>query len=149
MAGPKMVSPQFPVAGFAPPLTDELLAKYKSLAATAEGEVKDAMLQCLACVEAWWDLPESTRTDGPSLAIRHRGKDTSFRVTPLEAEHVKTLDAATPWMRELDTLSTPRDDGLFDGLPNGELRNAAFHLLWYAKELTLDREPLTLDRLPN
>jgi hypothetical protein len=50
-------------------------------------------------------------------------------------------------MRELSLLSNERGTGLFDGLRAGELRNAAFHLLWFCKELTLDREPLTVDKL--
>jgi hypothetical protein len=52
---------------------------------------------------------------------------------------------------------------LFEALPTGrqnadgsgpivdqaacDLRNAAFHLLWHAMEITLDREPLTNDKL--
>jgi hypothetical protein len=29
----------------------------------------------------------------------------------------------------------------------GEIRNIGFHLLWYATELNLGREPVTLDKL--
>jgi hypothetical protein len=32
-------------------------------------------------------------------------------------------------------------------LESTEIRDAAFHLLWYAKELTLDREPITSDMI--
>lgn len=136
-----------PAACFAPLLTDEKLTKYESLIAAAPpGEIKDAMLTCLACVKTWWELPESKRTDGDRFAIQHRGKDITFQVTPLEKEHVVALDPHTPWMRELNTLSTPHGDGLFDSL-TGELRDCAFHLLWHCKEITLDREPLTQDKL--
>ena len=68
--------------------------------------------------------------------------------TPLSQSLIETLWDVTPWMRELDLLSTPRADGLFDGLPSGELRDMAFHLLWHVKEITLDREPMTRDKVP-
>ena len=35
----------------------------------------------------------------------------------------------------------------FDRLPRGELRDAAFHLLWFATELSLGREPITNDTI--
>ncbi len=34
---------------------------------------------------------------------------------------------------------------VFDSLA-GDIRNAAYHLLWYARELTKDREPRTKDK---
>lgn len=145
----QMTSPSLPVACFAPPLTDEKLASYRALADSCpDAEVRDALGTLLACVAAWWELPESARTDVQRWAIRHRGKDVTFPVVPLEAEHVAALWDVTPWMRELNTLSNSKDTGLFDRLDRGELRDAAFHLLWFAKELTLDREPVTADKLP-
>lgn len=143
-------SKTIPVACFAPPLTDALLAKYTQLAAAAEHvEVRDALHVLLACVKKWWELPEST--EQPSLfELYHVDRKQKIRVpeTPLSAELVEHLFDVTPWMRELDTLSTPADTGVFDHLPPGELRDAAFHLLWHAKELTLDREPMTRDKVP-
>ena len=123
-------------------------------------ETKEAISALLACVSAWWELPASTRTDEFRVQVPDRDsagqvkrnkKGAPIRHTrniiekPLEAEHVEVLDGVTPWMRELNTLSTPAGDGLLDQLPPGELRNAAFHLLWHCKEITLDREPLTND----
>lgn len=147
---PQLVTKQMPVACFAPPLSDESLARYRELAsAQPAGELKDALDRLLACVSAWWELPESQPDhDHPRLAIRHRGKDVSVPLTPLEDRHVAALDAVTPWPRELDYLSNPEDSGLLDGLPPGELRDAAFHLLWHVKEIALDREPVTHDKLP-
>lgn len=156
----------FPVACFAPPLTDELLGRYRELVDGLDpSETKEALASLLACVAAWWALPESTRTDGRRLALQVPVKDAAGQVVydergapvreartiverPLEADHVQALFDVTPWMRELNTLSTPAGDGLLDALPPGELRNAAFHLLWHVKEITLDREPLTQDCLP-
>lgn len=146
---PELKSQPLPVACFAPPLTDELLAKYRVLAVgTADVEVRDAMLDLLACCEKWWNLPESTKA-GRKIALKHRGKSIEVQEAVLTQELIDQLFDVTPWMRELATLSTPADTGLFDRLPAGELRDAAFHLLWFAKELTLDREPMTQDKLPS
>jgi hypothetical protein len=129
---------------FAPPMTDEKLDRYEELADSEGGETGAVMRELLACVRAWWKLPESRRTDGRRLRLQ----DAEVVETPLEPDHVKELDPVTPWMRELNTLSTEKNDGPLDSLPPGEVRDAAFHLLWYAKEITQDREPLTRDKLP-
>jgi len=68
------------------------------------------------------------------------------RLALWQAEHVKALWDVTPWMRELDLLSNIAGSGVFDRL-KGPIRDAAFHLLWHAKEITLDREPITQDKL--
>lgn len=152
---------KLPVGCFAPPLTDATLAEYEQMIAGLgddRAEIKDYMRQCLDCVRRWWDLPESKRTDGKTFDIRHKGKPHTFRTVPLENAHVEALWDATPWMNELVAM-----ERVFDTLPHGtievnnrcevvdaaahDLRNAAFHLLWHAKELTLDREPLTSDKL--
>ena len=133
-----------PTACFAPPLTDELIAKYKAdIAACEPGEIKDALTECLACVEAWWNIPESTRKDGDKFEIMHKGSKVTFQVTPLESEQVKQLDGTTPWMRSLNGMSQ-----LFAVLPQGPFCNMCHHLLWYCKEITCDREPLTQEALP-
>jgi hypothetical protein len=92
-------------------------------------------------------LPVSQGTSKRTWRTLYKGKDTLYDEVPLEQKYVEALDSVTPWMRELNTLSTVNGDGPLDKLPNGELRDAAFHLLWHAKELTLDREPLTQDCL--
>lgn len=137
-----------PVACFAPPLTDTKLARYRELAAALPktDPVGDALRSLLACVGLWWELPESDRP-AAKWSITHKGKPATFAVTPLSADLVEQLWAVTPWMHELNVLSTSAGDGLFDAIPPGDLRDAAFTLLWYAKEISLDREPVTLDRL--
>lgn len=137
----------FPVACFAPPLTDDMLAQYRALAEglpDARGELRDALRECLAAVELWWQLPESERTDGPRFDIRHQGAERTYAVTPLEEEHRRKLYDLIPWPREIDGMQRT-----FDEIPVSEkaIRDAAFHLLWHVKELNLDREPLTADKL--
>lgn len=73
---------------------------------------------------------------------------------PLEKEEIKRIWDFVPWDYEIDSYAQ-----LFEKLPTGsveegqksrvldpkakELRTACFHLLWYARELYLDREPVT------
>lgn len=131
------------VACFAPPLTDELLEKYKT---TLEG-IEDPQLQEMAqklftCVRLWWDLPES--------------KGSKFRVrgpAGLEAESRELTDDlrrqlwdAIPWESELNLCANNTRTGLFQALPPGDLKNALFHLLWFVWELNGDREPVTQDK---
>lgn len=163
-----MATNQLPVACFAPPLDDTKLSRYKALVDAgdvATPEQREAMHTLLRCVEAWWEAPESNRKDGRRLQIKSpvfddngnlelddKGapvrEDVIVQEVPFTDDIIKSLDATTPWMRELNTLSTPAADGLLDSLPPGELRDAAFHLLWHAKEITLDREPTTQAMLP-
>jgi hypothetical protein len=139
---------KIPTVCFAPTLTDEKLARYEELiAAEPAGETKGVLSDLLACVKTWWNLPVSQGTSKRTWRTLYKGKDTLYDEVPLEQKYVEALDSVTPWMRELNTLSTVNGDGPLDKLPNGELRDAAFHLLWHAKELTLDREPLTQDCL--
>lgn len=121
---------------FAPPLTDELLAKYESLASAADAPVRDAMSTLLACVRKWWNLPYS----GPTGSTPHpSGVGT---IIPLDAPIAAELEPHIPWGHEIAAIQ-----GLFDAIPveQRDLRNAAFHLLWHVKELDLDREPITSD----
>ncbi len=140
---------RMPVACFAPPLTDGLIAKYEALANGLPRErydVRDAMRECLAAVKFWWELPESKGDrDDRSLAIRHRGRDARIKVTSLTPDLVERMWDAVPWGYELDAMQS-----LFDRIDPAEkpLRDAAFHLLWFARELERDREPLTADKLP-
>ena len=123
---------------FAPPLTDEALADYHALALAAEPEVRDAMLELHACVAQWWDLPESTGEGTPHASGRGQ-------VVALDEPIKAALEQAIPWPRELTAIGT-----LFETIPAGtepNLRNAAFHLLWFVTELCLDREPMTADKL--
>jgi hypothetical protein len=147
MPPPTAKTTQMPVACFAPALTDETLAAYRTLVAglpASRGDVKDAMAECLAAVEAWWALPESKRKDVTRFTMLVKGEETAVPFTPLEKAHQASLFDLIPWPYELDAMQA-----LFDTIPAADkaLRDAAFHLLWHARELCLDREPATQDAL--
>jgi len=109
----------------APPLTDELLDKYETLAAIADTSIKHAIHKCLACVFKWWNLPESNKQT-------------------LDPEIATILEEYIPWAHEIDAIQQ-----LFNNIPSNQmdLRDAAFHLLWYVRELDFGREPITTDKL--
>lgn len=115
----------------APAFTDETLARYEALAGTiSDPQVKDAYQTCLNCVKKWWELPEST-----GRKVEHfTGK--AF-AQALDKPVQDALLESIPWQDELQLIGQR-----FDSLPAGDLRNAAFHLLWYVVELNNDREPM-------
>jgi len=124
---------------FAPPLTDELIAKYEAMAEAADGPIRDAMMTCLACVKQWWDLPES------SVNGSHEHPSGQGVIIPLDDPIAKELWDAIPWQHEIDAMAKLFDT--IDPAADRELRNAAHHLLWHVVELNLDREPITADKL--
>lgn len=122
---------------FAPPITADLLSEYRAAAAAAgDQKIKDAMLQLCDMVELFQQTPASRNggTPHPSgLGL----------MVPLEDAEVQRIWDAVPWDYECDAIQS-----LFDTLsPESPLRTPAFHLLWMAKELTQDREPMTTDKL--
>lgn len=134
-------------ACFAPPLSDEKLAEYGILIATVAGgtQLREVLDNLLACCMAWWELPESGRTDGEILRVLHGGKTLDLKTRPLEDDHATALDPHLPWDDELVSYGK-----LLDGIsPTAQkpLRNAAFHLLWHVVEMARGREPMTSDVL--
>lgn len=136
-----------PVACMANPLTDTMLSQYSSMISGLEsGELKDALRSLYDCVNAWWNIDESKEqpTKWPMFNVATGKRDHLLEV-PFSDDIIKKLDLTTPWISELNRLSNAEATGLFDSL-TGELRDMAFHLLWYAKEISLDREPITQDK---
>lgn len=125
---------------FAPPLTDDLLAKYQTLinAVPAGQQLRDALNDCMACCRKWWDLPESTGEGTPHLSGRGKVIDLDLPTAEALFDHI-------PWEEELDTFAKLFNE--IDPQEKRDLRNAAFHLLWHVKELNMDREPITTDKL--
>ncbi len=125
---------------FAPPITDEKLESYRDLIESkANGAIKDACIMLLACVEKWWELPEAAGTKQWAHASG------TGQIVKLQNDHTKILFDSIPWDHELDAIQSLLDK--IDPTAERDLRNAAFHLLWFVKELSLDREPLTNDKL--
>lgn len=141
-----------PGGSFATPITAADLTKYHALAQNAPPRIRDAVFNLCAMVEQYH---------------KRKGKRPSVEpgtLVPLTAEEVKRLDPVVPWDYECEAYQK-----LFDSLPDGlefdpdvskpnrrnrvvdenaaRLRDACFKLLWYAKELTADRDPLTTDHL--
>lgn len=134
---------------FAPPLTAEKLAAYRELV-PADGPVRDAMHGLIVMAETFAQTPASGRPGRPHPVgelVTKDGRKYVPQVVPLEDAEVKRIWDVVPWPHELDGLSNKEGTGLFDGLTDKPLRDAAFHMLWLARELALDREPLTTDRL--
>jgi len=121
---------------FAPPLTPEKLEDYKVLAEECQDRKVDGyMADLIKMVELFRETPESK--NGGSAHPSGRGA-----IVPLEDSEIERIWDAVPWPEECDVMGKA-----FDVLPPGDLRNAAYHLLWYARELASDREPITTDKL--
>jgi len=115
---------------FAPPIGDEKLARCREIAETAAAEMKEPLLKLVKMLEVFFETPSTS----------------SEKLSPEECARIWEY---VPWEHELQGIQK-----LFDTLPNGpkgspewKLRDAAFHLLWYAYHLTKDLEPMTTDRL--
>lgn len=183
---PRGPGPTVKVGGsFAPPLTPELLARYRELAEEAVRNRKyrqqgQLILQLADMVDKFNETPRSRERSTPHPAG-------IGQITKLEAAEVERIDDVVPYEEELlyydsvfdkieaspedernahrsqqykAKLRSVYDDAFMEGkqlsprdLPEKpatepSLRNAAYHLLWFARELALDREPLTTDQLP-
>lgn len=150
---------------FAPPLTTKKLDEYDAIAKTAPAHVSSVIKDLIKMARTFLETPTSTLPGRPHPAGRGM-------IVPLETAEVQRIDSVVPWDWELDAYQK-----LFDSLPTGvrgtqiveeklpdgrvvkkeksivaderakALRDACFHLLWYAKELAQDREPITTDKL--
>lgn len=133
---------------FAPPLTAEQLDHYESLSHSAPDNVGDGMRRLVSMLRMFWETPESTAK--PRLHPVGVGY-----IVDLEDSEIERIWDVVPWLNAEQREKNGKigDDDcdqysrLFDVLQPGELRNAAFHLLWYARELANDREPMTNDKL--
>ncbi len=84
-------------------------------------------------------ITESDLLDYEALAMEAEGE---VKLTMLQLIDCFKVWRATGHTNVPNKLYLDNCDLLFDML-TGDLRNAAFHLLWYAKELSLGREPAT------
>jgi len=120
---------------FAPKLTAGEVHAMSPLFSECDAEVKDVVGILSRCVLTFLETPESRLPGMP-----HPSGVAS--VVPLEEDEKRRIFDVVPWSWECDTYGR-----VLDRLPLGNARNAAYHLLWYARELTVDREPITVDRI--
>ena len=80
---------------FAPPLTDELLAKYRTQidALPVQSAVRDAMEKLYRCCSVWWELPESTGKSKPHQSGRGAIQDLDKPIADALWDHI-------PWSGE-------------------------------------------------
>lgn len=110
-------SPRKLPACLAPPLTGEALARYRRLVdgVPPKTELRDALDALLACVEPWWELPESKASGRVEpLRFSHRAAggervDTAVPVVPLEEGILARLWYVIPWERELQAMKPVLD----------------------------------------
>ena len=144
-------------SSYAPPITEEQLQKYESLIDTAPVRVQEYMRDLVAMLRLFWETEESKL---PPVSNK-----TGVFYTPLEEAEISRIWDAVPYRDECDLIGK-----VFDTLPDGfvqkrdpedptalkneitdqaafDLKCAANHLLWYAYELTADREPITQDKV--
>lgn len=130
-----MTKKQYIGGSFAPPLATEQLEQYKSLATTADAQTAEYMGVLVRMLEKFRETPDSQLSGTPHPAGRGV-------IVPLEDAEIQRIWDYVPWESELELYSQ-----CFDKLPPGDLRNAAFHLLWFGRELCQDREPITNDKI--
>lgn len=122
---------------FAPPLTEEMLDRYRRLVGKVrpKTEIRKVLDSLLACCEAWWQAPEP-RARRTKFGVKHA-------VVPLDEAGKAALRGNLPTRDDLATCSTVLDG--IDAVTEKELRDASFHLLWHCVELSRGREPMTKD----
>jgi hypothetical protein len=122
---------------FAPPLPKAKLDEYAGLVNSAEDpQVKEILVRLHALAVEFQKTPPS------KLAGTPHGSGVGT-IVPLEQKEIDRIWEHVPWDYELAAMQAKLDE-----LPaDSPLRTPAFHLLWYAKELCLDREPITSDTL--
>jgi len=131
---------------FAPPLSKETLAEYRTAAESAEPRIREVMLKLCRMIEVFQETPESSLPSQPQPLGTLRtldGRLVAPQVVPLEEAEVQRIWDDVPWDYEIEAYRT-----LFDSLlADSPLRTPCFHLLWFGTELEKDREPLTNDKL--
>jgi hypothetical protein len=129
---------------FAPELTSDKLDSFREISADhrySHPQIWQEMLRLIAMVDRFRETPDSKLPafDHPIGVLGSTGRVP--RVTPLEAAEIERISSDVPWSDECDRLAA-----LFAGL-QGDIKHAANHLLWFARELRAGREPITQNKL--
>lgn len=131
---------------FAPPISAETLAAYRAtILADAPDDLRDSLVDLCDLVALFQASGESGQPKTPHPAgFGH--------VQKLDDAEIARLWDACPWPWEAEALGKRADQ--LPTMVNAEgktadtpVRKAAFHLVWFAKELAADREPCTADKL--
>lgn len=124
---------------FAPPLTSEMVRGYSELLAAADPRVRDAGLELCEMAHEFLRVSGVEGLENGKTSAHPSGAGI---IRELSDTARNILYDVVPWDYECDAMA-----GVFETIPPGPTRNAAFHLLWYARELTIDRVPITKDKL--
>jgi len=147
---------------FALPLSDEMLAEYEVLAKEcADRKAAGYMTELCRMLRVFRETPESS--------AKPRKHPVAGLMVPLEEAEVQRIWDFVPWAEECDLMGAAFDKlqagecaenarllevyrigggvGPEPALLDTKMRDAAFHLLWFARELEKDREPCTCDKL--
>lgn len=123
---------------FAPPLPPEKLESFKELAAKSEPQTRAYMEELIHMVEVFRETPASRQPGTPHPAGLGQ-------VVMLEEDEIKRIDHVVPWPEEIELMSAVFNK--LDPATDKPTRDAAYHLLWFARRLAKDREPITNDKL--
>lgn len=151
---------------FAPPITDEDLERYEQLAEAAPAAMAHEMRELIQMVRVFRETPATKERGMPAQVELAGGRTARVDVAPLEKAEVERIWDLVPWDHECTAIAAlfetlpyplPEKDGRsreerIASLPEAKqtqvrVKDAAVHLLWFARELCADREPLTSDKL--
>jgi hypothetical protein len=130
---------------FAPPIDDKTLASYRKIADDAPPQVAGGMKVLADMLDLYHGGEVGKATRGTRRPTRRGVVVKLPTVANLPGDEVKRIWDAVPWGEELEMYAA-----IFDRIDPGsqkELRDAAFHLLWFGWELFHDRVPMTDDQL--
>jgi hypothetical protein len=135
---------------FAPPLDADNVKSYRELAEGGDvsPQVADAMGVLIKMVETHLDRPAPKAAKGKGKAAEPAGMPHPSglgTIVDLPEEEVERLWDVVPWQEEVTMYGQVFDR--IDPAKEKPLRDAAFHLLWFAQELTMDRAPITSDQV--
>jgi hypothetical protein len=130
---------------FAPPIDAAKVESYRKLAESADPQVGDAMGKLLDMIELYLDAPapkKAAKAKADAGKPHPSGLGTIFA---MPKEEVERLWDVVPWQDETNMYLAVFDR--IDPVKDKALRDAAFHLGWFAVELGKDRVPITTDKL--
>lgn len=123
---------------FAPPITDGHLSSWQALVKGTKGLTRHALETLHALVQQ--HKAHHQPSEAPPLASQTYDVGVAHHI-PLHHDTKTAVAEHLPTDEEMKVY-----DELFGKL-QGELRDMAYHLLWYALELKKGREPITKDKL--